>query len=79
MGNLKRALLAVLVLLLALAVLAFSLENQQSVSLIFLGWAGPKLPLSLITITALLVGMIVGPALYWVFMRRSRVSKKRIG
>jgi len=76
MGNLKRALLAVLALLLALAVLAFSLENQQSVSLIFLGWAGPKLPLSLITITALLVGMIVGPTLYWVFMRRSRVSKK---
>lgn len=78
MGNLKRALLAAWALLLALAVLAFSLENQQSVSLMFLGWVGPQLPLSLVTITALLVGMIVGPALYWVFMRKSKVAKKRV-
>jgi uncharacterized integral membrane protein len=79
MAKIKCALLAVFMLLLALAVLAFSLENQESVSLIFLGWVGPKLPLSLVTITALLVGMIVGPALYWVFLRRFGVEKKRSG
>ncbi|MBK5414548.1 LapA family protein [Pseudomonas sp. TH31] len=78
MRNLKRVLLGVFVLLLVLAVLAFVLENQQSVSLLFLGWAGPQLPVSLITVLALLIGMLVGPILGWFVKRASRISRKRL-
>ncbi|RON06730.1 hypothetical protein BK659_20820 [Pseudomonas brassicacearum] len=75
MRNLKRVLLGVFVLLLVLAVLAFVLENQQSVSLLFLGWAGPHLPLSVVMVLALLLGMMIGPILGW-FSRRARTLRK---
>lgn len=65
MRNLKRILLGVFILLLVLVILAFVLENQQSISLMFLGWAGPQLPVSLIMVIALLVGMLIGPVLGW--------------
>jgi putative membrane protein len=78
MHNLKRILLAVFVLLLVLAILAFVLENQQSVTLLFLGWAGPQLPVSLITVLALLVGMVIGPVLGWIIGRTFRASRKRL-
>lgn len=77
MRNLKRALLGVFLLLLILAVLAFVLENQQSVSLLFLGWAGPELPVSLMMVLALLIGMVVGPLLGWFLGRLFRASRKR--
>ena len=76
MRNFKRVLLAVFILLLVLAVLAFILENQQSVSLLFLGWAGPQLPVSLLVVLALLVGMVMGPLLGWCLVRASRSSRK---
>lgn len=41
MRNLKRALAAVFVLLLAAVVLFFVLENQQTVSLVLFGWLHP--------------------------------------
>ncbi|MFJ7106512.1 LapA family protein [Pseudomonas sp. NPDC098740] len=78
MRNLKRVLLGVVILLLILAVLAFVLENQQSVSLLFLGWAGPQLPVSLIMVVALLIGMVIGPILGWFLGRTARVSRKRL-
>ncbi len=78
MSNLKRVLLGVFVLVLVLAVLAFVLENQQSVSLLFLGWVGPQLPVSLLIVLALLIGMLVGPILGWLLGRAFRVSRKRL-
>ncbi len=78
MRNFKRVLLAVIVLLLAMAILAFVLENQQSVSLLFLGWAGPQLPVSLVIVVALLIGMVIGPILGWFLGRTFRVSRKRL-
>lgn len=78
MHNLKRVLLAVFVLLLILAILAFVLENQQSVALLFLGWAGPQLPVSVILVIALLVGMVIGPVISWLLSRSSRASRKRL-
>jgi uncharacterized integral membrane protein len=78
MRNFKRVLLALFVLLLVLAVLAFVLENQQSVSLLFFGLAGPRLPVSLLVVLALLVGMTIGPLLGWVLGRASRSSRKRV-
>lgn len=78
MRNLKRVLFAVLILLLVLTILAFVLENQQSVSLLFLGWAGPQLPVSLLLVLALLLGMVIGPILGWFLGRKSRASGKRL-
>ncbi|MFJ2694533.1 LapA family protein [Pseudomonas sp. NPDC087336] len=78
MHNLKRVLLAVFVLLLILAILAFVLENQQSVTLLFLGWAGPQLPVSVVMVIALLVGMVIGPIIGWLLARSSGASRKRL-
>jgi len=78
MRNLKRVLLGVFILLLILVILAFVLENQQSVSLLFLGWAGPQLPVSLVMVLALLIGMLIGPVLGWFLGRASRASRKRL-
>lgn len=78
MRSVKRVLLGVFVLLLALAILLFVLENQQSVSLLFLGWSGPQIPLSVVVVLTLLVGMVIGPLLGWFLGRTSRVSRKRV-
>jgi uncharacterized integral membrane protein len=78
MRNLKRVLLGIFILLLVLAILAFVLENQQSVSLLFLGWTGPELPVSLMMVLALLIGMVVGPLLSWFLGRSFRASRKRL-
>jgi len=79
MHNLKRALLAIFALLLVLVILAFVLENQQSVALLFLGWSGPQLPVALLMILALLVGMVIGPVLSLMLGRRSMRSRKYVG
>jgi uncharacterized integral membrane protein len=78
MRNLKRVLLVVAVLLLVLAILAFVLENQQPVSLLFLGWAGPQLPVSVITVVSLLIGMLIGPLIGWFVSRTARARRKRL-
>jgi len=59
----KRVLLAVFVLLSALVVLAFVLENQQAASLSFLGWTTAEFPVSVFVTLALIAGLAVGPAL----------------
>lgn len=78
MRNLKRILLGVFILLLMLIILAFVLENQQAVSLLFLGWSGPQLPVSLVVVLALLIGMLIGPVLGWFLGRPSRAARKRL-
>ncbi|WP_166224574.1 lipopolysaccharide assembly protein LapA domain-containing protein [Pseudomonas atagonensis] len=78
MRNLKRILLGVFILLLVLVILAFVLENQQSVSLLFLGLSGPQLPVSLVVVLALLIGMLIGPLFAWFLGRSSRAARKRL-
>jgi uncharacterized integral membrane protein len=78
MRNLKRVLLVVLILLFVLAILAFVLENQQPVSLLFLGWVGPQLPASLVIIAALLFGMLIGPLLGWLVGFTIRGRRRRL-
>ncbi|AMT90152.1 MULTISPECIES: LapA family protein [Pseudomonas] len=78
MRNLKRILLGVFLLLMVLVVLAFVLENQQSVSLLFLGFTGPQLPVSVVAVLALLIGMLIGPVLGWFLGRSSRAARKRV-
>lgn len=63
MRNLKRALLALFVLLLAAVVLFFVLENQQTVSLVLFGWTAPAVPVAVLVIAALVLGLAVGPLL----------------
>ena len=78
MGRLKRVSVALVMLLVALVVLIFMLENQQAVSLLFLGWTGPQLPVSVIALVALLIGMIIGPLLGWLFGAISRSRRKQL-
>ena len=78
MRNFKRVLLAAFVLMLMLVLLAFILENQQSISLLFFGLVGPQLPVSLLMVLALLVGMTIGPILGWVLGRVFRSPRKRV-
>lgn len=78
MRNLKRILLGIFLLLMVLVVLAFVLENQQSVSLLFLGFSGPQLPVSVVAVLALLIGMMIGPVLGWFLGRSSRAARKRL-
>ena len=78
MRNLKRILLGVFLLLMVLIVLAFVRENQQSVSLLFLGFSGPQLPVSVVAVLALLIGMLIGPVLGWFLGRSSRAARKRL-
>ncbi|MBJ2267546.1 DUF1049 domain-containing protein [Pseudomonas sp. MF6772] len=63
MRGVKRVALVLIVLIVALAILAFVLENQQDVALAFLGWSTPELPVSVFVTLALIVGMLVGPVL----------------
>ncbi|MGX5794095.1 lipopolysaccharide assembly protein LapA domain-containing protein [Pseudomonas sp. E2-15] len=71
----KRLVLVLGILFFAFVVIAFVLENQQSATLSFLGWSTAELPISVIATLALLVGMIIGPALVLVFSGR-KVRKK---
>jgi uncharacterized integral membrane protein len=77
MRNLKRILIGFFILLLVFVILAFVLENQQSVSLLFLGLSGPQLPVSLLMVLALLIGMLIGPILGWFLGRSCRAGRKR--
>lgn len=78
MRNLKRILLGVFILLLVLVILAFVLENQQSVSLLFMGFSSPQLPVSVVAVLALLIGMMIGPVLGWFLGRSFRAARKRL-
>ena len=78
MINLKRFLFGVFSLLLVLAILVFVLENQQSVSLAFLGGVGPQLPVSVVIVGALLTGMVIGPMISVFVSRAARVRRKPV-
>ncbi|PMV22110.1 MULTISPECIES: lipopolysaccharide assembly protein LapA domain-containing protein [unclassified Pseudomonas] len=63
MRGVKRVVVVLTVLVVSLVVLAFVLENQQGVSLSFLGMATGPLPVSVFVIVALILGMLIGPLL----------------
>lgn len=77
MRNFKRVMVVVITLLIVLATVVFVLENQQPVSLVFLGWSAPELSVAVPVIVALLIGMLIGPFLGWVMSLRKK-SKKTI-
>ncbi|KHL67834.1 hypothetical protein SF06_34160 [Pseudomonas flexibilis] len=65
----KRALLAALLILVALLVVLFVLDNLQPVSVLLLGWQSPALPIATLLILAFLAGVIVGPLLAGLVVR----------
>lgn len=70
MRNIKRILQVILVLTLILISIAFVLENGESTSLMFFGWSTPQLPLAAYIISVFLLGMAIGPVLFWFARRR---------
>lgn len=78
MSRLTRGFLVLFFFLSSLIVLAFMLENQQSVSLLFLGLTGPQLPVSILVVAAFLIGMIIGPIICWFFGNTVRMRRKRL-
>jgi uncharacterized integral membrane protein len=68
----SRGLLVLMVVFVFVVVLAFVLDNQQEVSLSFLGLGTAQLPVSVFIVLAVLVGMLAGPliALLVRFKRR---------
>lgn len=72
MRGAKRVVAVLIAVLAALVVLAFVLENQQGVALSFLGWSTAQMPVAVFVVVALIVGMIIGPLLSALFVRRRR-------
>ncbi|AZP73113.1 LapA family protein [Pseudomonas poae] len=75
MFELKRILLVLVYLILALMVLIFVLENQQLVTLSIFGRALLEAPVSLFIVIAMIAGLVVGPFLG--VMGRHLASRKR--
>lgn len=75
MRGIKRVFLVLAVLAVALVVLAFVLENQQGVSLSFLGWTTLQLPVAVYVVAALIVGLLMGP-LFCVLAASGRRNKR---
>lgn len=73
MRGVKRVVAVLIAVLAALVVLAFVLENQQGVALSFLGWSTAQMPVAVFVVVALIVGMIMGPLLSVLFVRRRRL------
>ncbi|AZF41731.1 hypothetical protein C4J87_1558 [Pseudomonas sp. R1-43-08] len=77
MRGVKRVVAVFAVLVAALVVLAFVLENQQGVALSFLGWSTAQMPVAVFVVVALIVGMLIGPLLgVYVRGRRVRTATK---
>lgn len=61
MRGISRIAVVAIVLIASLFVVFFVLENQQHVTLSFLGWVTAPLPVSLFLIGALVFGMAIAP------------------
>ncbi|WP_455824370.1 lipopolysaccharide assembly protein LapA domain-containing protein [Pseudomonas graminis] len=70
MRGVARVLLIFSVLVIALAILIFVLENQHNVSLSLLGLTTGQMPISVFVVLALILGMLIGPLLGALFRNR---------
>ncbi|AZE88315.1 lipopolysaccharide assembly protein LapA domain-containing protein [Pseudomonas orientalis] len=75
MRQFKRIFTVIIASIVALAIVGFVLENQQSASLSFLGWSSATLPVSVFVTLALILGMLLGPVLFILFKPRQSRSK----
>jgi len=76
MHKLSKLIVVLFLLLISAAALSFTLENQNSVSIVFLGMVFPPLTVSLMLITAFLMGMVLGPVA--VILRRNLLKKSKM-
>lgn len=70
---LKRAVLIIVLLLVALATIDFMLENQQNIVLQFLEVSSPELPISLFIVIAFILGSLLGIFIGWLLTARLRL------
>lgn len=70
---LKRAVLIIVLLLVALATIDFMLENQQNIALQFLEISSPELPISLFIVIAFILGSVLGIFIGWLLTARLRL------
>ncbi|CRM06265.1 MULTISPECIES: lipopolysaccharide assembly protein LapA domain-containing protein [Pseudomonas] len=75
MRQFKRIFTVIIASIVALAIVGFVLENQQSASLSFLGWSSATLPVSVFVTLALILGMLLGPVLFLLFKPRQSRRK----
>ncbi len=78
MRILVRALLGIIALAAVVITIIFILENQQPISLAFLGWTAPQLSLAVLIVLSLLVGMLIGPVLSWIISLRKKRGAKAV-
>lgn len=74
MRAMRRVLLGLILLIVAVGTLIFVLENRQTASLMLFGWPTPELPMAVFVAAALLLGMLVSPLLGMLFYGRMRVQ-----
>lgn len=67
-----------LVLLVTVACLLFVLENQQLVTVSFLGFSSPQLQVSIVGVGAFLVGMIAGGLMVAICALRARRRGRQV-
>lgn len=65
MQKIKRAIVFVFLLAVAIGVLLFTVENRQLVHLSLMGKVTPELPLALFVLVVFVLGLIVGFAINW--------------
>lgn len=65
MQKIKRLVIFVFMLAVALLVLFFTMENRQAVELSFLGKTTPSLPLALFILLVFVAGLVVGFTFNW--------------
>lgn len=71
MRGFKRVVVLLMILVAALVVLAFVLENRQGAFLSFFGFTTGEMPVSVFVVVALIIGMLIGPLLS-MWMPKSR-------
>ena len=77
MRNFKQLMIVTLLLGFAAVILIFVLENQNPVSLVLLGLPLPSLPIAILVLSALLIGLAVGPILAGWVIWCNRANKHR--
>ncbi|CAK9888108.1 MULTISPECIES: DUF1049 domain-containing protein [Pseudomonas] len=77
MHKLSRLLVVVLLAMLAVVTVTFILENQQEVTLSFISYSLPALPVAALLVAALVAGLSAGPLLVLMIAWCARGSRKK--
>lgn len=82
MQKIRRAFIALVCLLLAVAVLFFTLENKQQVELGFLGYTSPAMPLAVAILAGFVAGAFFAGLTFWLplghYKRKTAKQAKKL-